>query len=95
MNHRTPILLFLLLIISSLLLWSTWLGGQTLQQDMHQEKKQGEDQYKAGTVEEDDDLDFEHLMGAEECVEGDEFCIKRRMTAEAHLDYIYTQQHKP
>lgn len=33
-------------------------------------------------------------MGIEECEEKDEVCLKRRMIAEAHLDYIYTQ-HKP
>ena len=42
---------------------------------------------------EDDDLS--NLMGMEECDEKDEDCIKRRMVAEAHLDYIYTQRHKP
>lgn len=39
------------------------------------------------------------LMGTseeEECRdEKDEECMKRRMMAEAHLDYIYTQHHKP
>ncbi|KAI3886886.1 hypothetical protein MKX03_037196 [Papaver bracteatum] len=38
-----------------------------------------------------------NLMGAEEdeeeCGNGDEECLKRRMIAEAHLDYIYTQRH--
>ncbi|XP_009621063.1 putative phytosulfokines 6 [Nicotiana tabacum] len=38
--------------------------------------------------------DFTDLMGIEECEEKDEGCFKRRMVAEAHLDYIYTQ-HKP
>ncbi|XP_015087309.1 putative phytosulfokines 6 [Solanum pennellii] len=38
--------------------------------------------------------DFNDLMGIEECEEKDEICFKRRMIAEAHLDYIYTQ-HKP
>lgn len=38
--------------------------------------------------------DFNDLMGIEECEEKDEVCLKRRMIAEAHLDYIYTQ-HKP
>ncbi|KAG5584146.1 hypothetical protein MTR67_037946 [Solanum verrucosum] len=38
--------------------------------------------------------DFNDLMGIEECEEKDEVCFKRRMIAEAHLDYIYTQ-HKP
>ncbi|KAI3989831.1 hypothetical protein MKX01_040801 [Papaver californicum] len=39
--------------------------------------------------------DSMNLMGAEEdgeeCGNGDE-CLKRRMIAEAHLDYIYTQR---
>ncbi|XWS43459.1 hypothetical protein CRYUN_Cryun16bG0105900 [Craigia yunnanensis] len=39
--------------------------------------------------------DFSNLMGSEECYEKDEECLKRRMIAEAHLDYIYTQHHKP
>lgn len=35
-------------------------------------------------------------MGLEEsCGDGDEGCEKRRMVAEAHLDYIYTQHHLP
>ncbi|KAK9126491.1 hypothetical protein Scep_015337 [Stephania cephalantha] len=33
---------------------------------------------------------FSSLMGEEHCENGDEECLKRRMTAEAHLDYIYT-----
>ncbi|KAI4334286.1 hypothetical protein L6164_018996 [Bauhinia variegata] len=35
------------------------------------------------------------LMGIEDCNDGDKECLKRRMTIEAHLDYIYTQNHKP
>ncbi|XP_058088388.1 putative phytosulfokines 6 [Magnolia sinica] len=35
------------------------------------------------------------LMAMEDCGNGDEECLKRRMTSEAHLDYIYTQHHKP
>lgn len=34
-------------------------------------------------------------LGMEECHENDGACLKRRMVAEAHLDYIYTQPHKP
>ncbi|XP_057480142.1 putative phytosulfokines 6 isoform X2 [Actinidia eriantha] len=48
--------------------------------------KQGEE------MEEDDSL---NLMGVEDCQNGVEECLKRRMIAEAHLDYIYTQHHKP
>ncbi|XP_057483216.1 putative phytosulfokines 6 isoform X2 [Actinidia eriantha] len=36
-----------------------------------------------------------NLMGVEDCQTGQEECLKRRMIAEAHLDYIYTQHHKP
>ncbi|KAK3006013.1 hypothetical protein RJ639_016609 [Escallonia herrerae] len=35
------------------------------------------------------------LMGLEECDDKDEDCLSRRVAAEAHLDYIYTQHHKP
>ncbi|KAL1345556.1 hypothetical protein HN51_019280 [Arachis hypogaea] len=35
------------------------------------------------------------LLGVEECNSGDEECLMRRMTLEAHIDYIYTQHHKP
>lgn len=36
-------------------------------------------------------------MGLEEYgnEDEDEECLKRRITAEAHLDYIYTQHRKP
>ncbi|XP_016498317.1 putative phytosulfokines 6 isoform X1 [Nicotiana tabacum] len=33
------------------------------------------------------------LMGLEECEEEDGECFKRRTLTEAHLDYIYTQNH--
>ncbi|XP_030521964.1 putative phytosulfokines 6 [Rhodamnia argentea] len=42
--------------------------------------------------------DLSNLMGVEaeeSCGDQDEECLKRRMVAEAHLDYIYTQDHKP
>uniref|UniRef100_A0A7N0REL9 Phytosulfokine n=1 Tax=Kalanchoe fedtschenkoi TaxID=63787 RepID=A0A7N0REL9_KALFE len=35
------------------------------------------------------------LMGMEVCHGEDEECLARRMMAEAHLDYIYTQRHRP
>ncbi|XP_076922064.1 putative phytosulfokines 6 [Bidens hawaiensis] len=43
-------------------------------------------------------LDFNEVMGLEECENNgdeDEECLKRRVLADAHLDYIYTQHHKP
>ncbi|XP_050225491.1 putative phytosulfokines 6 [Mercurialis annua] len=42
----------------------------------------------------EDSLEGSGLMGSEACESGDEECLKRRMTSEAHLDYIYTQQHE-
>ncbi|PWA82058.1 hypothetical protein CTI12_AA181210 [Artemisia annua] len=36
---------------------------------------------------------FEEMMGLEACESGDEEYLKRRVLAEVHLDYIYTQQH--
>ncbi|KAL5741002.1 hypothetical protein ACOSP7_029875 [Xanthoceras sorbifolium] len=49
----------------------------------------------ATTFKKDIKEDLLNLMGSEECDEKDEDCLKRRMIAEAHLDYIYTQHHKP
>ncbi|XP_058773723.1 phytosulfokines 3-like [Vicia villosa] len=34
------------------------------------------------------------VMEMENCNIEDEECMQRRMTLEAHLDYIYTQHHK-
>ncbi|GMJ02933.1 PHYTOSULFOKINE 3 PRECURSOR [Hibiscus trionum] len=65
-----------------------------------QPHKQGEKEVKAkGIVPPalvtDTKEDISNLMGSEDCSEKDEECVKRRMIAEAHLDYIYTQHHKP
>ncbi|KAJ4705136.1 putative Phytosulfokine 3 [Melia azedarach] len=67
-------------------------------------QNQGENEMKAGgsgithasTLEEIKE-DFMNLMGSdsEGCEEQGEECLKRRMIADAHLDYIYTQHHKP
>ncbi|KAI3706458.1 hypothetical protein L6452_24219 [Arctium lappa] len=38
---------------------------------------------------------FNEMMGMEDCESRDEECLKRRVLAEAHLDYIYTQHHRP
>nr|GMD27288.1 putative phytosulfokines 6 [Ipomoea batatas] len=38
---------------------------------------------------------LEKLMGLEKCESRDEECMKRRVVAEAHLDYIYTQHQNP
>ncbi|CAN1252482.1 Putative phytosulfokines 6 [Linum perenne] len=33
------------------------------------------------------------LMGMEKCEKEEDECLERRMISEAHLDYIYTQNH--
>ncbi|XP_065856165.1 putative phytosulfokines 6 [Euphorbia lathyris] len=77
---------FFCLLISLLILSSLVSSARLLQDD----KKMNKD---------DDEItqltqDFSQLMGLEGCEGGDEECLKRRMVAEAHLDYIYTQSHK-
>ncbi|XP_027929722.1 putative phytosulfokines 6 isoform X2 [Vigna unguiculata] len=64
--------------------------------------EQGRNRSKLNEVfgEEDFALELEggeslKLLGVEDCRGGDEECVQRRMTLEAHLDYIYTQHHKP
>ncbi|GLT89924.1 hypothetical protein SLE2022_078840 [Rubroshorea leprosula] len=52
----------------------------------------------ASTIKEDN---FLNMMGLEsesesvDCSEKDEECVKRRIIAEAHLDYVYTQKQHP
>ncbi|KAL6133555.1 hypothetical protein ACLB2K_065790 [Fragaria x ananassa] len=52
-----------------------------------------QDQASATAAADHDDI--MDLVGSEECHEKDEECLQRRMVAEAHLDYIYTQHQKP
>ncbi|GAV61801.1 PSK domain-containing protein [Cephalotus follicularis] len=44
---------------------------------------------------EKDSSEFINLLGLELCDDGDDECFNRRILSEAHLDYIYTQHHKP
>ncbi|KAI3987037.1 hypothetical protein MKX01_036827 [Papaver californicum] len=96
--HGVVVLLFLLISSFS----TTTSGGRVLLE------KQGEDQHddtnhinelpKTNLLELEE-KDTWKLMGMEDCDgsgdEKEEECSKRRMILEAHLDYIYTQQHKP
>ncbi|XP_015873446.1 putative phytosulfokines 6 isoform X2 [Ziziphus jujuba] len=88
----TVLLLFLILIISSSKSSARFLTT----------KQGGEDQTLneiiiSGTSDlvELEDSESANLMGVEECKKEDDECLKRRIIAEAHLDYIYTQHHKP
>ncbi|KAH7854177.1 hypothetical protein Vadar_011076 [Vaccinium darrowii] len=86
-------LTFFLLVLSHSLTSSARLLPVPLKGDNHIAKANEITQPISSMNMEDDDLS--NLMGMEECDEKDEDCIKRRMVAEAHLDYIYTQRHKP
>ncbi|KAL9450791.1 hypothetical protein AB3S75_012511 [Citrus x aurantiifolia] len=63
--------------------------------------KQGQEEKKfkefSGEVslQEMEEIESMNIMGMETCEIGDEECMKRRIISEAHLDYIYTQHHKP
>ncbi|XP_057473379.1 putative phytosulfokines 6 isoform X2 [Actinidia eriantha] len=66
--------------------------------------KQGEEELKLNheiittevSLAENKETDSLNLMEAvEDCQGGGEECLNRRMVAEAHLDYIYTQHQKP
>ncbi|XP_022743246.1 putative phytosulfokines 6 [Durio zibethinus] len=95
MNMKRKIVGFITFLLFAFLLCSYSTPARLLPQ------KQGEKQFKAnGMIQAglftDAKEDFSNLMGSsEECYEKDEECLKRRMIAEAHLDYIYTQHHKP
>ncbi|XP_058197763.1 putative phytosulfokines 6 [Rhododendron vialii] len=90
--HSAALLLSLLLLITTSQALARFLAT-----------KQGEEEPRVNEIttgvtsptetEEDDSM---NLMGIlEDCHGGDEECVKRRMDAEAHLDYIYTQHLKP
>ncbi|CAI9097811.1 OLC1v1034312C2 [Oldenlandia corymbosa var. corymbosa] len=81
-----------LLILASVLMFlliSHSASARILQDD----NNQGSFTSSMATAEEDDNIAA--LMGSEECSGNDPDCVNRRMMADAHLDYIYTQRHKP
>ncbi|XP_039002675.1 putative phytosulfokines 6 isoform X2 [Hibiscus syriacus] len=57
--------------------------------------KQREEEVELSQITDMEGTELMNLMGMEACDEGDDGCLKRRIIAEAHLDYIYTQHHQP
>ncbi|KAK8475133.1 hypothetical protein V6N13_094628 [Hibiscus sabdariffa] len=61
--------------------------------------KQGKEEVELTQITDMEDTEvMNQLFGVEleeSCETGDDECLKRRMISEAHLDYIYTQHHKP
>ncbi|KAI3471976.1 hypothetical protein Pfo_028664 [Paulownia fortunei] len=84
LSHAAIVSLYLLLIISN--------TSARLLLSSHQGDRPGTKPNKITLQQEED---FSSLMGLEECGDKDEACEKRRMVAEAHLDYIYTQHQQP
>ncbi|XP_021278907.1 putative phytosulfokines 6 [Herrania umbratica] len=79
------LLLFFLILISSSHLSARFIAN-----------KQGKEEVELSKVTDREDIELiNQLMGVEACDSGDDECLKRRIVSEAHLDYIYTQHHKP
>ncbi|GKU93913.1 hypothetical protein SLEP1_g7466 [Rubroshorea leprosula] len=88
MNKRvypTVLLLFLVFLISSSHLSARFIATKQEQEEveLNQITKRSEE------------IEPVTLMNMEACDTGDEECLKRRTILEAHLDYVYTQHHKP
>ncbi|OVA04647.1 Phytosulfokine [Macleaya cordata] len=89
-------LLFLLLILFSFSTFSTTSGRLLLPKQVEKEVNFNGSPQNSPILELEE-KDAWELMGVEDCQStGDEEeCFKRRMISEVHLDYIYTQHHKP
>uniref|UniRef100_A0A2P2L375 Phytosulfokine n=1 Tax=Rhizophora mucronata TaxID=61149 RepID=A0A2P2L375_RHIMU len=91
MKMKGTSLAFLIVLLSVSLVFSSTSARLLL-------PKQGQKETKANGIAEavsETKEDFSDLMGSTVCDDKDEACLKERMMAEAHLDYIYTQHHKP
>ncbi|XP_028776660.1 putative phytosulfokines 6 [Neltuma alba] len=88
--HPAALLLFILFLVSSSYGLSARLSTTQKGLSMKSLKVSGENSVSALEGSEP----IAKLMGMEDCNGGDEECLERRMTMEAHLDYIYTQHHK-
>nr|XP_016515333.1 PREDICTED: putative phytosulfokines 6 isoform X2 [Nicotiana tabacum] len=86
------LLLLLLLLLVFMLMYSQasarFLANNQVKGEVKLHKTIGGD-----SIDRIETADGSNLMGVEECDDGDEECFKRRIIAEAHLDYIYTQHH--
>ncbi|KAF9684594.1 hypothetical protein SADUNF_Sadunf04G0134500 [Salix dunnii] len=89
--HYKALLLFLLVLVHSSKLSARFLLSKQGRDDLNLKEITSE-----GTPAQTDDSELiMNLMGLELCHSGDDDCFKRRIIAEAHLDYIYTQHRKP
>ncbi|KAL3620165.1 hypothetical protein CASFOL_035077 [Castilleja foliolosa] len=87
--HSVTLLFFVFLLISTSDSSNT--NKPAKEDDNMNNMGSQESAVKIGSV-----FSFDKLMGLdEECKNEDEDCLKRRAIEEVHLDYIYTQPHKP
>ncbi|KAK0605948.1 hypothetical protein LWI29_032512 [Acer saccharum] len=94
-NLHLTLLFFILVIISSSKVSSARFIV-TKQQGQEEVKLMREIPSSQDSLQVMEDIEsIKELMGMETCDNGDEECFKRRIISEAHLDYIYTQHHKP
>ncbi|GMI88995.1 PHYTOSULFOKINE 3 PRECURSOR [Hibiscus trionum] len=85
-----PSFVFTLLLIFIILISSSHVSSR------FSGNKQGEEVVELSQITDLEDIELMNkLMGMEACDAGDDGCLKRRIISEAHLDYIYTQHHKP
>ncbi|XP_039015216.1 putative phytosulfokines 6 [Hibiscus syriacus] len=81
----TVLIIFFIVLISSSHMSARFSGN-----------KQREEEVELSQITDMEGIELmNQLMGMEACDEGDDGCLKRRIIAEAHLDYIYTQHNKP
>ncbi|XP_022756644.1 putative phytosulfokines 6 [Durio zibethinus] len=79
------LLLFFLILISSSHLSARFIAN-----------KQGKENVELSQITDIEGIELmNQLMGVETCDNGSDECLKKRMISEAHLDYIYTQHHRP
>ncbi|KAF5471009.1 hypothetical protein F2P56_011488 [Juglans regia] len=90
--HSNALLLFLLFLISY-----SEISARSIPVRQEQEKVKLNEITPGGSLVELDQgsKSMNELMGMEDCNKGDEECLQRRILTEVHLDYIYTQHHKP
>ncbi|XP_019055840.1 PREDICTED: putative phytosulfokines 6 [Nelumbo nucifera] len=92
-SFRSPgLLLFLLFLLLS---YSTTSARLMMQPKQGDKAAKGHEIVNPDPILKTAEEDTWNLLGLEKCENLDEECLKRRMISEAHLDYIYTQHHRP
>ncbi|KAK7261248.1 hypothetical protein RIF29_27555 [Crotalaria pallida] len=88
--HIGALLVFLIVLFSSTKLCARPLATEQ-GQNREVDKATGDD----FVLELEGGESLKQVLGKDECKSGGEECLMRRMTLEAHIDYIYTDHHKP